>query len=96
MNTRAQLKLLHTWITSVIEKQHLVQIDQINGPTEYLSYTLASIESAVSCPSFCFLTLVTGPRRSDTRVYEPQIRALLVTTTHFCEVIVLKLGAVPV
>jgi len=36
-----------------------------------------------------FFTLVTGPRRSlslklsDTRVYEPQIRACLGTTAHF-------------
>ena len=49
----------------------------------------------------CF-TLVTGPRRSlhlqlsDTRVYEPQVLALLVTRTHFCEVVVLKLRAAPV
>ena len=48
-----------------------------------------------------FFTLVTGPRRSlslhlsDTRVYEPQIRARLGTTTHLCEVVVLKLRAVP-
>ena len=41
-------------------------------------------------------TLVTGPRRSlnlklsDTRVYEPQIRARLGTTSLFCEVVVLK------
>jgi len=47
---------------------------------------------------FCF-TLVTGPRRSlglklsGARVYEPQIRARLGTTAHFCEVIVLKLRA---
>jgi len=39
---------------------------------------------------FFFFTLVTGPRRSlslelsNTRVYEPQIRARLVTTAHFC------------
>jgi len=45
---------------------------------------------------FCF-TLVTGPRwslslkLSDIRVYEPQIRARLGTTAHFCEVVVLKL-----
>ena len=38
---------------------------------------------------FFFFTLVTGPRRSlsiklsDTRVYEPQIRARLGTTAHF-------------
>jgi len=50
---------------------------------------------------FFFFTLVTGPRRSlslklsDTRVYEPQIRARLGNTTHFCEVVVLKLRAVP-
>jgi len=37
-----------------------------------------------------FFTLVTGPRRSlrlklsDTRVYEPQIRARLGTTAYFC------------
>jgi len=46
---------------------------------------------------FFFVTLVTGPRRSlslklsDTRVYAPQIRALLGTDSHFCEVVVLKL-----
>jgi len=40
---------------------------------------------------FFFCTLVTGPKRSlslklsDTRVYEPQIRARLGTTAHFCE-----------
>ena len=45
-------------------------------------------------PPFLFFTLVTGPRRSlslklsDTRVYEPQIRARLGTTAHFCEVVV--------
>jgi len=42
--------------------------------------------------SFFFFTLVTGPRRSwnlklsDTRVYEPQIRARLGTTAHFCAI----------
>ena len=45
---------------------------------------------------FFFFTFVTGPRRSlslklsDTRVYEPQIRARLGTTAHLCEVVVLK------
>jgi len=49
-----------------------------------------------------FLTLVTGPRRSlspklsETRVYETQIRARLGTTAQFCQVVVLKLRAVPV
>ena len=46
---------------------------------------------------FIFLALVTGPGRSsslklsDTRVYEPQIRARLVTKAHFCEGVVVKL-----
>jgi len=45
---------------------------------------------------FFFFTLVTGPGRSlslnlgGTRAYEPQIRASLVTTAHFCGVVVLK------
>ena len=48
---------------------------------------------------FFFFTLVTGPRRSlslklsDTRVYEPQIRARLGITEHSCEVGVLQLRA---
>ena len=33
---------------------------------------------------------------SDTRVYEPQTRARLATTAHFCVVVVLKLGSVHV
>jgi len=43
---------------------------------------------------FFVFTLVTGPRRSlrlklsDTRVYGPQIRARLGTTTYLCEVVV--------
>ena len=64
--------------------------------------SLPSRSSAV-CPStFFFFTLVTGPRRSlrltlgDTRVYGPQVRARLVTIAHLCQVVVLKLRAVPV
>ena len=37
INSRAQKKLLHTWIISFIAKQHLVEIDRIDGPIEYLS-----------------------------------------------------------
>ena len=32
----------------------------------------------------------------DTKVYEPQIRALLGTASHFCQVVVLKLRTVPI
>ena len=32
---------------------------------------------------------------SDTKVYEPYVRALLETASYFCEVVVLKLSGVP-
>ena len=44
-------------------------------------------------------TLVTGPKRSlslklsDTRLYEPQLKARLGTTAHVCEMVVRKLPA---
>ena len=31
------MKITHTWIILVIVKQHLVQIDRLDGPTEYAS-----------------------------------------------------------
>ena len=37
INTRAQRKLLHTWIILMIVKHCQVQIGRIDGPTEYLS-----------------------------------------------------------
>ena len=49
---------------------------------------------SAGCNFFFFFTLVTGPRGSlllklsDTRVYGPQIRALLETIAHFCRVVV--------
>ena len=49
----------------------------------------ASLKWSLATIFFFFFTLVTGPRRSsslklsDTRVYEPQIRARL-GTAHFC------------
>ena len=41
-----------------------------------------------------FITL--KPRVRDTKVYAPQIRALLGTASHFCEVVVLKLRTLPI
>ena len=35
--------------------------------------------------------LLLSLKLSDTKVYEPQIRALLGTAPHFCEVVVLRL-----
>ena len=42
-------------------------------------------------PSF----VPSGPALSDRKVYEPEIRALLGTAAPFCEVVALKLRAVP-
>jgi len=39
--------------------------------------------------------LLSSLELSDTKVYEPYIRALLGTASHFCEVVVLKLRTVP-
>jgi len=55
-----------------------------SSPANYAPFTRCRV-------FFFFFTLVTGPRRSlslklsDTRVYEPQIRARLGTTAHFCK-----------
>jgi len=40
--------------------------------------------------------LLSSLELSDTQVYEPEIRALLGTASHFCEVIFLKLKTVPI
>ena len=51
-NTRAQRNLLHTWIILVVVKQHLVQIDRIDGRTEYLSEIPAAIRSRIESDLF--------------------------------------------
>ena len=38
--------------------------------------------------------LLSSLELSDTTIYEPQIRALFGTASHFCQVVVLKLGSV--
>jgi len=50
------------------------------------------VETAFSSPSLLSLQVLEGP--SDTRVYEPQIRARLGTTAHLCRVVVPTLRAV--
>ena len=40
--------------------------------------------------------LLPSLKLSDTKVYEPEIRALLETASHFCEVVVLKLRTLPI
>ena len=71
------------------------------NPPVYHSAEILSIPSPMKSGRFLvqifllFFTLVTGPSRSlgremsDTRVYEPQIRARLRTTAHFCQAVVL-------
>jgi len=64
-----------------------------DGVWDMLS-NLEAVRNPCTCNFFFFFfTLVTGPRRSlslklsDARVCEPQIRARLGTSTHFCEVV---------
>ena len=64
----------------------------------YTNGSTRSVSGDPPAPVFfsLFLTLVSGPRRSlrlklnDARVCEPQIRARLGTTAHFCKLVVLK------
>ena len=48
---------------------------------------------ATLTPNFFFITL--GLELSDTKVYEPEIRALLGTASHSCEAVVLESRIVP-
>ena len=48
---------------------------------------------SVSIPFFFFITR--GQELSETKVCEPEIRALLGTALYFCEALVLKVGTVP-
>ena len=58
INTRDQWKFLHTWIMSVIVKQNLVHFGRIDGPTEYVSQTLAAILTPESIKFNRFLKLI--------------------------------------
>ena len=55
-------------------------------------YIYTGFRGLLPSPSF---PLLSGPELSDTKVYEPQMRALLGTTSHFCEEIVLESRTVP-
>ena len=46
-------------------------------------------------PSLLTTLLLSSLELSDTKVYEPQIRALLGTASRFCEVVVLKVPSSP-
>ena len=60
MNTRAQWKLLHTWITLVIVQQHLVQIDRIDGPAEHSLQIIAAVRSLTDLRDFEARSLAYG------------------------------------
>ena len=71
----------------------------LSGPCTLNSQPSTSLYPKLRPFFFFFFTLVTGLGRSlslklsDTRVYEPHIRARLGSTAHFCKVVVLKLRA---
>ena len=58
--------------------------------TEIVTEEVTDDEAASSSSS-----LLSSLELSDTTIYEPEIRALLGTASHFCEVVVLKLRTVP-
>ena len=69
-----------------------------NRPPKWLQgYPLQ--QSGMAWPAgsgfFYFSLLLSRRELGDTQVYEPQIRALLGTATHFCEVVVLRSRTVP-
>ena len=47
-------------------------------------------------PFFSSSLLLSSLELNDAKVYEPQIRALLGTSSHFCEEVVLKMRTVPI
>jgi len=59
------------------------------------SFTIAGPKGRQVRFFFTLVTRCSSLKLSDTRVYEAQIRARLGTTAHICEVVVLKLSAVP-
>ena len=63
IDTRAQRKLLHTWITSVIVRKRLALIGRKDGPTEYLSEMLAAIRSEAHLEVGVVHVTVPLPRR---------------------------------
>ena len=85
------LPLTHT-LTNTYTHSHSHSHSHTLSLSHTLTYVYIRIPPACSInrsrprtPFFFFVTLVTGPRRSflsDTRVYEPQIRARLGTTAH--------------
>jgi len=53
--------------------------------------TSTTVGPRLALPSSSSSLLLSSLELSDTKVYAPQIRALLGTAAHFCEVVVLKL-----
>jgi len=78
-------------------------VRRLLGSSDEKVYTLhpppesrkSGLETRHAHPSSSSL-LLSSLELSDTKVYEPQIRALLGTALHFCEVIVLKLRTAPI
>ena len=67
---------------------------------QWFARVVRGASSSPSCPRFFTISsssslLLSSLDLSDTRIYEPSIRALLGTARHFCSAVVLKLIIVP-
>ena len=57
----------------------------------WLSWTAGDRAALKGCVKVFLFSLLSSLEFSDAKVYEPCMRALLGTASHFCEVVVLKL-----
>jgi len=82
----SEVPLYRTFIKSQLSQ---TQLTSRPGMVHIRSRSPAELEGGETCapPSSLLLSCL---ELGDTKVYEPQIRALLGTAAHFCEVVVLE------
>ena len=78
LDTRAQRKLLHTWIVLVIWQQCLVQIDRIDGPTKDVDITTPGPRQRLPRPAVHILSHMIYLFVSFKKSTPPQNRQLIV------------------
>ena len=61
------------------------------GQGQHLALTVLHVPCSLDSRSFSSSLLLSSLELSETKIYEPQIRTLLGTASHFCEVTVLQL-----
>ena len=82
IQTRAQQKLLHTWVALVILKQNLVRMGQTEGPAVYLPYIPTSmnfpLSSAEKKTSTVLQTVAPTMAQDKSRIYhqQPEVNCL--------------------